>query len=268
MSDSFVRQEDLPPATANEADDQDSVNLPPGRLHATRVPKRLSGSTSLPNLAPPAAPLDASTSPMISHMHIPSNLMLHKRQTRSMDGSCSTSRSRSPSLHKGGDRTPTTMDANSSVSSLDEMRELTIQDILTDRAGLSESIDLAKEKLLHNSMNAPMPPLAERMSDEALEDCHAFSDVRSYSSRNSSAKGVDANGDVSIALEPLNECDDEDDLDLENIDEESDDEYGPDHDKQSHPQVILTNLDNLNLNQDVPDGESEPFHFGGGSQTG
>ena len=249
MSDNaLVRQEDsISAEAAPEQDSESTVNLPPGRLHATRVTQRLSGS-SLTNLV-----VDNST----ASLHIPPSLTL-KRQPRGMnDGS--QSRSRSPSLHRG-ERTPTTMDANSSVSSLDEIRELTIQDILTDRAGLSESIDLAKEKALHNSFTmAPMPPVAERMSDEALEDCHAFSDVRSYSSRNSSAKGVDANGDVSIALEPLNECDESDD-DLEDIDEESDNDG--DHEQQSHPQVILTNLDNLTLKQDMmPDGESEPFNL-------
>jgi hypothetical protein len=158
----------------------------------------------------------------------------------------------SPSL-TNGERTPTTLDANSSFSSLDEL-----QDILTDRAGLSE-LDPSKEKM-HNSKEYfnIMPPVTERMSEETLDDCHAFSDVRSYSSRNS-AKGVDGN-DMSTGLEPLNECDESDD-DLEDEDDDIDDD---DNDKggdgvatKTHPQIILTNLDNLNFRQGIPE-EEEP----------
>jgi hypothetical protein len=268
MTDSLLSSEDASPATAAD----DAFNLPPGRLNVVRTPdQRLTGSLSAGNLASLNIDNNSLTSP--TTLYIPPTLnSTLKKLPRSLDGSGgSRSRSISPSLHHHhksvscGERTPSTYDANSSLSSLDDIRDIRDQDILTDRAGLVESIDLAKERMNHNSFTV-MPPVTERMSDEALEDSHAFSDVRSYSSRNS-LKGLDGN-DISIALEPLNECDESDD-DLEDIDEELDGDHNYDDEQPQQQQIILTNLDNLTLNHgSLRDGESEPLDAGSVSATG
>jgi hypothetical protein len=192
-------------------------NLPPGRMHATRVPERLTGG----NTRKPPQP--ASSVPR--------------------------SRSRSPAqIHKGTINTATTFnDANSSISSLDDIVD---QDILYDRQGFVE-LDLKEsQSKLHNSREfINLPPVNERLSEETLEDAHAFNDL-AYSS-NASRASVGSKQDA--FLEPLDECgeDSEEDDMLDGIDEEV---------NPLESTVILTNMENLKLNE-------EPRTTGGESTT-
>lgn len=205
-----------------EEDDDDCLNLPPGRLH---VPRGL---------------LLERLSPAIT------NSTMRKKLTESTGGTTPRSRSRSPSLSRTNKTTTTgataPMDANSSISSLEEFID---QDILYDRQGFVES-DLSAEsqqqqrKLLHNSREfVNLPPVSERMSDESLEDVHAFSDLvvrSSNASRVSIGTGTDA------VLEPLDECCDEDEND-----DELDDGLDDILEEEEPTTVILTNMENLNL---------------------
>lgn len=127
----------------------------------------------------------------------------------------SRSRSKSPSITYRSNTTD-----NSSMSSLEE-------DMLTDRAGLEEL-----EVKLHNSREfVNLTPVNERMTEDTLEDVHAFSDVQ-RSSNASRANSISVQGEA--PLQPLDECDEEDYSDLEADD--------------SHPAVILTNMENLTIN--------------------
>lgn len=206
-----------------EQEEEQDLNLPPGRIKAIRVPERLSGSGG--------------------HLQIPPGLstILRKRVVDAGPGSVqSRSRSRSPSIKSGEKQqtASTTHDGNSSISSLDEIMD---QDILYDRAGFCElEAETSSQRKLHSSRDfSNLPPVNERMTEDTLEDVHAFSDVP-RSSNASRTGGSIATGNEAF-LEPLNEEDDEDDLDQ--ITEEDEDQV---------QQVILTNLDNLAL--DARDG--------------
>jgi hypothetical protein len=227
-----------------DSDDEYYHNLPPGRMHATRVPERLSGSAS-------------------GNLHIPPGLSSILR--KKLDGTgggvgggpssgiggtpaghssslSPRSRSRSPSVKdKMTTVTAVTADGNSSISSLDDIVD---QDILYDRAGfveLSESDVLSERKKLHSSRDfSNLPPVCERSSEDMLEDAHAFADpVIVRSSNASRANSIGTGADQ--FLEPLNEDDEEDDLD--DITEEGDF-------SERETQVIVTNLDNISLSDD------------------
>lgn len=194
---------------AQDLDDQ--LNLPPGRMHATRVKERLSGS---------------------GQFTIPPNLVKRRPDYPPSP----RSRSRSPSLGRGDKATATT-DGNSSMSSLEDYVD---SDILLDRAGIVDTVEEGSRghHKSHNSREfINLPPVNERLSEDTLEDCHAFSDVV----RSSNASRANSIGTGNEYLEPLNECDDEED-DLDDIPE----------DEAETLQVILTNLDNLNLHDDDP----------------
>jgi hypothetical protein len=138
--------------------------------------------------------------------------------------------------------TALTADGNSSISSLDDIVD---QDILYDRAGLvelSESDVLSERKRLHSSGRdfTNLPPVCERSSEDMLEDAQAFADpVIVRSSNASRANSIGTGADQ--FLEPLNEDDEEDDLD--DITEEGDF-------SERETQVIVTNLDNISLSDD------------------
>uniref|UniRef100_A0A7S1D2I4 Uncharacterized protein n=1 Tax=Cyclophora tenuis TaxID=216820 RepID=A0A7S1D2I4_CYCTE len=175
-------------------------DLPPLRLNATRVQERLSSSTSA--------------------LCVPNNLMTKRR--RSLDLTKPRSRSRSPSLTK---------EDGSSVSSLEDFDS----DILTDRMGLEE---LPADGLsggsasgsLHVSVSS-LPPVNERLSEDTLEDVHAFSDIQSQPNLKKSTGGSRGTGtstsvggssrggsiaDVgSVQLETLDECEDEETDDMD-----------------------------------------------------
>jgi hypothetical protein len=166
----------------------------------------------------------------------------------------------------GGNNTATTHDANSSMSSLDDIVDT---DILTDRQGFSE-LDLSESRGLLSRENGNLPSVNERMSEDALEDVHAFSDVNARSSNASRANSIGTGGGA--VLEPLSEYDDED-LDLDDLDDIQEEgcegHVGTGGADAGQPQVILTNMENLTLqsnHQQLDD--SEAATWGGTRNSG
>lgn len=203
------------------------LNLPPGRMHAVKGQHRLQGSGS--NIM---------------------SLLLHARTT---GNDTPRSRSMSPSMRDKttGYSTSITHDANSSLSSHDEISP--DNDILTDRAGFAD--ELAENiRKMHNSrdqLNLP-PTVNERMTDDTLEDSHAFSEVQVPRTRSSNASLV--SGVSSVAnegvLEPCVEGEEDDDSDYSDDDDDTGGDGGDGQRKgrkKNHPTVILTNMENLNL---------------------
>lgn len=199
--------EDTPVGNPNGKQAQQTAveDLPPLRMHATMTKPRLVGAAVIP-----ASPRSRSRSPFKDRFFAASH-------------------------------TATTQDANSSISSLDDIVDL---DILTDRAGLEE-LDLSEsQRKMHLSRElvSNLPSVNERMSEDALEDVHAFSDVEVVRSSNASRANSIGTGGGAV-LEPLSEYDgDEDDDDLDDIQEE---------DEQK---IILTNMENLTLQLDQEPG--------------
>ena len=160
---------------------------PPLRIHATRVPERLAGSAS--------------------NLNIPPSLQIQGGQLRRRKSDpavlSSRSGSRSPLGHMQN------FDGGSSISSLEEVID---PDILTDKMGMLE-LDLREQQLSARNLNnsiSNLPPLTERMSEEALEDCHAFLDIK-REGQHSRGNSITTGGEVSSnVLEPLDECEDED----------------------------------------------------------
>jgi hypothetical protein len=152
-------------------------------------------------------------------------------------------------------------DANSSISSLDDIVDL---DILTDRAGFTD-LDLSEsQRKMHLSREnvSNLPSVNERMSEDALEDVHAFSDVV-RSSNASRANSIGTGGGA--VLEPLSEYDDEDLDDLDDIQEEGGDHHEGTSSNPQQPQVILTNMENLTLQlSQQPDGAGRAGNRGTG----
>ncbi|KAL3940993.1 MAG: hypothetical protein SGBAC_004570 [Bacillariaceae sp.] len=143
--------------------------FPPMKIHATQPPKRLSGSSF--NIPP----------------------QLDKALRRRSGGG--TSGTKSP-LFDGG----------SSISSLEDAGFDT--DILTDKMGHLD-LDASASKLNHSSNSLHLHTVAERLSDETLEDSHAFTDIKSRGSV-SRGNSVTTGGEVgSNFLEPLDEIDEE-----------------------------------------------------------
>lgn len=224
-------QEVVVPASSQEKEEEEEQNntqdLPPLRLHATRVPERLSSSHSLPT---------------------PSTKKKHVRRSSFEKSNRGTmrSRSKSPSLKKQqGDQTATTsaMDGGSSLSSLEDLIDA---DILTDSKGMMELSLKEEEKKTHqlHLSSGSLAPVHERMSEETLEDVHAFSDLNpgtktpSLSSRGNSTVGTA--GDVGSYL-------------LETLCEEEGEGEEDDDVKVGGGEVIFTNMENLTIHEELPD---------------
>lgn len=181
-------------------------DLPPLRLNATRVPERLSSSTSA------------------------------LQGIRRRSNEWCRSRSRSPSLRET---------ENSSLSSID-----TDSDIYTDRMGLEE-LDLEKmhNRSIQDGSISSLPPVNERLSEDTLEDVHAFSDIKATGSCSSRANSLATGGDVgSLILETLDECDDEDleavhISNLDEIHEESEAQNLEDLPNEERPTYFFTTED-------------------------
>lgn len=186
--------------------DQD---LPPLRMGATRVPERLSASTS--------------------RLEIGSSLSGHRRKSLP---DFLKSRSKSPSGRLLRD--------DSSVSSRSSIDM--DSDILTDRMGmedLNSSVCSATREQLHASVSS-LPAVHERLSDETLEDVHAFSDVsRANSSRGNS---VAASSDVGS-------------LYLDTLEEEGEDE--------NDGGVMISNMENLTIHEECDEKEEYESPCGG-----
>jgi len=218
-----------PPQEPKSPRPEPDTYLPPLRMHATKGPQRLIGT--------------------VSSTGTPGSLVTSPR-----------SRSRSP--YKDGfsltavattNMTATTHDTSSSISSIDDIVD---QDILTDRAGLEE-LDLTEsQRKFHMSreLTGSLSSVNERMSEDALEDVHAFSDVEVVRSSNASRANSIGTGGGAV-LEPLSEYGEEDLDDIEEEDEPT--------------QVILTNMENLTLQleQQTRRGDSDPPHRGTGGSS-
>jgi len=94
-------------------------------------------------------------------------------------------------------------DGGSSISSLEDAGFDT--DILTDKMGFLE-LDASVSKLNHSSNSLHLHTVAERLSDETLEDTHAFTDIKT---RGSLSRGNSITTGGEVALEPLDEIDEE-----------------------------------------------------------
>jgi hypothetical protein len=156
---------------------------PPLRIHASRVPERLTGSYSTLEIPPEVS---------------------RKMRRRKSDPATSGLRS--------GSRSPTGMyDGGSSISSLEDAGFDT--DLLTDKMGTLE-LDLKKQQDMSHSLNrslSNLPPVTERLSEETLEDCHAFTDIKREDGYHSRGNSIATGGEASSSmLEPLDEGDEED----------------------------------------------------------
>jgi len=117
------------------------------------------------------------------------------------------SRSGSESPHCRGNSSYT-FDGNSSISSLEDQGIDT--DILTDKMGVLELNLKVQQEItqnLHKSLSN-LPAVNERLRDESLEDCHAFTDLKREGTL-SRGGSITTGGEV--ALEPLEEMEESDD---------------------------------------------------------
>jgi hypothetical protein len=172
-------------------DPYDDMDAAPLHLHAMRIPARLQG-----------APSSSSS----------------KRGSRSSSRSRSkpTSRDVSPSA---GSRTPSSTTSSS---------HLIDSDILLDRLGLEELEPPPPHEI--GVITPGLTSVNERMSEENLEDCHAFCDLvmtakiertgSFTSSREGSVTGGSVQGDASF-LETLEEFDEEEEDDDDEVDNEN-----------------------------------------------
>lgn len=145
---------------------------PPLRIHATRVPERLSSSS----------------------LNVPPHLF--EKAIRRKSGS-----------NNSGTRSPM-FDGGSSISSLEDAGVDT--DILTDKMGTLE-LDASSSRLNNSATNLHLHTVAERLSEETLEDTHAFTDIKSRGSV-SRGNSITTGGDVaSNFLEPLDEEEEDED---------------------------------------------------------
>jgi len=144
--------------------DDDDINAEPLHLHAMRIPDaRLLGSQR--------------------------NLSFSSRNS-SRSSSRSRSRSSSPATSKTKSL-PLGQDIPDNLSDISDKDA----DILTDNLGLQDIEPINHDT--HSSRNRSLPPVNERMSEEALDDCHAFSDL--------SANGSSHGKSKRHSLPPLNE---------------------------------------------------------------
>jgi len=128
------------------------------------------------------------------------NMLLRRRDPLS-----SRSGSESP-LYRGNNIH--TFDGGSSISSLEDQGFDT--DILTDKMGVLELNLKVQQEItqnLHKSLSN-LSAVNERLRDETLEDCHAFTDLKREGSL-SRGGSITTGGEVT--LEPLEEIEDEGD---------------------------------------------------------
>jgi hypothetical protein len=147
------------------------------------------------------------------------NMMHHQNRSASnlnippgLERSLQLRRRKSDSAPQSGSRSPRAGGSNhSSISSMEEQFD---PDILTDKMGFLE-LDLKAQQESCSKLNdsfSNLAPLTERMSEENLDDCHAFADLKPEHAGSASSRGnsIATGGEVSSnILEPLEECDDE-----------------------------------------------------------
>jgi len=135
-----------------------------------------------------------------SNLSTRENMLLRRK-----DNLSSRSGSESP-LYRGN--SSNTFDGGSSISSLEVQGIDT--DILTDKMGVLE-LDLKAQQEITQSLHKSLSNLTavnERLRDETLEDCHAFTDLKREGTL-SRGGSITTGGEVT--LEPLEEIEDEDD---------------------------------------------------------
>lgn len=128
------------------------------------------------------------------------NMLLRRRDPLS-----SRSGSESP-LNRGN--SSNTFDGGSSISSLEDQG--IDADILTDKMGVLE-LNLKDQQEMTQSLHkslSNLPAVNERLRDESLEDCHAFTDLKREGTL-SRGGSIATGGEVT--LEPLEEIEDEGD---------------------------------------------------------
>jgi hypothetical protein len=150
-----------------------------------------------------------------THLHIREGLQQHLKRRKSDSANLSSrSGSESPRGNRGGSHSGCNYDGGSSISSLEEQGFDT--DILTDKMGVLE-LDWKTQQEISQSLNrslSNLPVVAERLTDDMLEDCYAFNDVRGREGTLSRGGSITTGGEVSSNfLEPLEEMDGEDDND-------------------------------------------------------
>jgi len=169
-----------------------------GNTEDTTSPPLVPTDASSPTLMPCGHNPDEDIPPL--HLHVGEHAKLQgKSSSRSSSSSRSHSRSRDPS--PATSRTPTggrsRRNSNASTVSADEMH--IDPDILTDKMG-HEDLEQPKHVDVH-SLRTSLPSVNERMSEETLEDCHAFTDlkdvIRQISKDNGGAFGSGNNSMIS-----------------------------------------------------------------------
>lgn len=227
---------DLPVEGGDNPDFDDSnppEDLPPLRMH---LQHRLSasGSNLLGNAevaAAVAAAVPGGATPTGKHP------VTRRRSSKERRGS----RSNSPGFRSGTAATSaTTYDGNSSISSIDDLAVDT--DILTDKLGLEE-LDLERsqsESQLLVEKTSALPSVNERLSEETMEDSHAFTDViKSGGSGTHSATHSRGTSSIATGGEAGS-------LLLETLEEGEEDEGV---DEEVSEKVILTNMENLTIQE-------------------
>jgi len=195
------------PSEVTDEDYDHEMNAAPLHLHAMRVPARLQGSSQ--------------------HSL---KIIRSRSSSRSRSRSRATSRDASPSpsdnlpgvvLSRPSSATSSiTGDLESSITAGGVQINID-PDILLDRMAMEDSSSTMNDSFGSMSM---LPCLNERMSEESLEDCHAFTDLRNMirqipgaggsgsdpaRSRDGSVAGGSILGDPSGLLETLKEFEEE-----------------------------------------------------------
>ncbi|KAL3907441.1 MAG: hypothetical protein SGILL_008875 [Bacillariaceae sp.] len=183
---------------------------PPLRIHAIR------GSSEQPRLT--------GSQSQLSGLPNPRDIM--RRRKNDSSALSSRSGSESPGSSRGHYKH---YDGGSSISSLEDAG--IDFDVLTDRMGHLE-LDLQTQQEISHGLNkslSNLPAVNERMSDETMDDVHAFSDVKRETGTLSRGGSITTGGEVSsTVLEPLEE-----------IEEQEDDNEGEGNVKITNLQEIL-----------------------------
>lgn len=214
--------EDEPGYSQTAGDDEEDFNLPPGRLHSTlNVKEKLSGSMGNLNVAP-------------GSLHSAGSLNNKRSKSFTEGGTKSPagSRSHSPSLKERGS---TAAMGDSSISSLEDFVD---NDILYDRQGLVDDLSQSSSKNMPIRPMSNLPSVNERLSEETLDDVHAFTDLVVRSSNASRAASVGT--DRELFLDPLDEIDEEGAGDEASLEEPS---------ESCDQQVILTNMEKIAISE-------------------
>jgi hypothetical protein len=268
--------------SAPEMSEQDMANLPPGRLMSVRrsigpSSKWSHTSTAVPGAGSIGSSESGSTTQSPTRrggsLSVPPLLQtILKRRLLERSGSfeeegVSNSRSTSPLPKTPTPSTVPTRYCDVSLSSMSSLEDF-VDDLLTDRNGLEE-VSSRLKGASSISAGLTLPSVNERMSEETLEDSHAFSDISALmapasggGSRSCNASrasfstlGTGAGG---VRLGPLDEEGDDTDFDSDSECDKNDANAPPTTQHLNHPavpleqtQVIVTNIENVTIHHDL-----------------